>query len=89
MADAFDRFWNVEPINAFDTMCREEQLSQIKVEQIIDEILYTERQPLRDELLDLIEGPKLTILQRKLVGDRIQEKINRFIDTFMNGMGGM
>lgn len=88
LSEAFEHFWNKEQTLAFKALCEEEKLSSEKVEKIIDNILYTERTPLRDELLGLIEGPKPTILQRKDVGDRILEKINRFVETFMNGMGG-
>ena len=87
LSEAFDRFWNEEQTLAFKALCEEEKLSSEKVEKIIDKILYTERTPLRDELLGLIEGSKPTMLQRKTVGDRILEKINRFVETFMNGMG--
>jgi type I restriction enzyme, R subunit len=41
---------------------------------------------LRDEVLDLIEGTKPSVLERKKIGDRILNKILRFVDTFMNGM---
>ena len=88
LSEAFEHFWNAEQTLAFKALCEEEKLSSEKVEKIIDNILYTERTPLRDELLGLIEGPKPTILQRKNVGDKILEKINRFVETFMNGMGG-
>jgi type I restriction enzyme R subunit len=43
---------------------------------------------MRDEILDLIEGEKPTILQRKKLGDRILSKIVGFVDTFINGIGG-
>ena len=47
----------------------------------------THQKPLRDEVLDLIDGKQPTVLERKKVGDRIIDKIMRFVDTFMNGMG--
>jgi len=43
---------------------------------------------LRDEVLELIEGNKPTVLDRKKVGDRILSKILDFVDTFINGMTG-
>ena len=48
----------------------------------------SEREPLRDEVLELIEGNKPTVLERKKVGDRILSKILDFVDTFINGMTG-
>jgi type I restriction enzyme R subunit len=43
---------------------------------------------LRDEVLDLISGPKPTVLERKKVGDRILSKILRFVETFISGVAG-
>jgi len=86
--EAFEKFWNEEQITAFKKICEEENLSTDKVEKIIESYLFSEREPLRDEVLDLIEGPSPTILERKNVGDRILSKIMRFVETFINGMAG-
>ena len=86
--EAFDKFWSTEQVLAFKKICEDEKLSSAKVDKIIESYLFTERKPLRDEVLDLIEGKQPTVLQRKSVGDRILDKIMRFVDTFMNGMGG-
>ena len=56
---------------------------------MIEHFLYSEKEPLRDEILDLLEGDKPTLLQRKTIGDRILKKIVDFVETFVNGvMGG-
>lgn len=86
--EAFEKFWNEEQVNAFKKLCEEENLSSEKVDKIIDGYLFAEREPLRDEVLDLIEGKKPSVLQRKTVGDRILNKILGFVDTFINGMTG-
>jgi len=83
----FEAYWNVEQIAAFKKLCVEEKLSDEKVEKVIADYLFSEREPLRDEILDLIDGDKPTVLQRKTVGERILVKIKKFIDTFINGMG--
>jgi len=41
---------------------------------------------LRDEVLELIEGEKPGLLQRKKTGDRILKRIKDFVETFINGM---
>ncbi len=84
--EAFEKFWTEEQINAFKKLCEDENLSSEKVEKTIEQFLFAEREPLRDEVIDLIEGAKPTVLERKKVGDRILEKILRFVDTFINGM---
>ncbi|MCX6269910.1 MAG: type I restriction endonuclease subunit R [Bacteroidetes bacterium] len=86
--EAFERFWTEEQIIAFKTLCDEEKLSTDKVEKVIESYLFTEREPMRDDVLDLIEGDKPTVLERKKVGDRILSKIIRFVDTFIDGMSG-
>ncbi len=86
--EAFDKFWNEEQQKAFHKLVKEENLSADKTEKIIEDYLFAEREPLRDEVLELIEGDKPTVLERKKVGDRILSKIIDFVDTFINGMTG-
>ncbi len=85
--DEFEKFWNKEQLKAFKQLCEEENLSSGKTEKIIEDFLFSEREPLRDEVLELIEGAKPTILERKKTGDRILIKIIQFVDVFINGMG--
>jgi len=84
--NAFEKYWNEEQVAAFKKLCEEEKLTPDKVDKIIDGYLFAEREPLRDEVLELIEGDKPSVLQRKTVGDRILHKILTFVDTFINGM---
>jgi type I restriction enzyme, R subunit len=84
--EAFDKFWNEEQQKAFHKLVKDENLSADRTEKIIEDYLFAEREPLRDEVLELIEGNKPTVLERKKVGDRILSKILDFVDTFINGM---
>ena len=86
--DAFERFWSEEQIAAFQQLCDEEKLSTDKVEKVIESYLFTEREPMRDDILDLIDGEKPSVLERKKVGERILSKIMKFVDTFIDGMSG-
>ena len=65
-----------------------EKLSKEKTQKLIEDYLFAEREPLRDEILELIEGDKPSVLQRKKLGDRILKKILGFVDTFINGIVG-
>ncbi|MCF1715398.1 type I restriction endonuclease subunit R [Flavihumibacter sp. RY-1] len=82
----FDKFWTVERQKAFEKLVVEESLSPDKTESIIENYLFAEQEPLRDDILDLIEGDKPSVLARKKVGDRILSKILDFVETFINGM---
>ena len=84
----FEKFWNTEQQKAFNQLVKEENLSAEKTQKIIEDYLFAEREPLRDEILELIEGDKPTILERKKIGDRILSRLLVFVDTFINGMTG-
>lgn len=86
IAPAFEEFWSEEQQNAFRKLVKEENLSAEKTEKLIEDYLFAEREPLRDEILDLIVGDKPNLLQRKTLGERILKKIMVFVDTFINGM---
>ncbi|PQJ82604.1 type I restriction endonuclease subunit R [Polaribacter glomeratus] len=84
----FEKFWSEEQQKAFEVFVKEENLSSDKTQKLIEDYLYAEREPLRDELLDLIEGTKPNVLKRKSIGDRILNKVVNFVETFINGLDG-
>ena len=86
IAPAFDKYWSDEQQKAFSILVAEENLSADKTEKLIEDYLFAERPPLRDEVLELIDGEKPGLLQRKKLGDRILKRIMDFVDTFINGM---
>ena len=88
VTDEFEKFWNEEQQKAFNNIVSAENLSKDKTDKLIAEYLFAEKPPLRDEVLDLIEGDKPTLLERKKIGDRILNKILGFVETFINGMVG-
>jgi len=85
----FERFWNAEQEKAFSVLVKEENLSREGTQVLIEHYLYSEKEPMRDDILDLLVGGKPTLLQRKSIGDRILKKIVVFVDTFINGISGL
>lgn len=86
--EEFDKYWNEEQQKAFNQLVQEENLSADKTHKLIENYLFAEREPLRDEVLDLIEGEKPSVLVRKKIGDKILSKIVGFVETFINGVTG-
>ncbi len=84
--EEFEKFWNTEQQKALDEFIARENLSPQKTMRIIENYLFSERKPLRDELLDLIEGEKPSVLKRKTVGERILNGVINFVETFVYGM---
>lgn len=85
--EEFEKFWNAEQIRAFNQIVKEENLSEEKTQKLIESYLFAEREPLRDEVLELINGEQPSVLQRKKIGDRILKRIVDFVETFVNGLG--
>ncbi len=82
----FDKFWSKEQQQAFTKLVSDENLSAEKTEKLIEDYLFAERQPMRDEVLELVNGEKPSLLHRKKIGDRILKRIIDFVETFINGM---
>ncbi|WP_397444843.1 type I restriction endonuclease subunit R [Polaribacter sp. R77954] len=86
--EEFERYWNEEQQKAFNSLVIEEKLEKTKTQKLIEDYLFAEREPLREEVLDLIEGEKPSVLKRKKVGDNLIRKIIGFVETFVNGFDG-
>jgi len=84
----FEKFWTGEQQKAFHQLISEENLSPVRTQLLIEDYLYAEREPIRDEILELLEGEKPTLLERKKIGERILKKILNFVETFINGIPG-
>ena len=82
----FETFWNIEQDKAFQKLVKTENLSTERTQALIEHFLYSEKEPMRDEILELLEGERPTLLQRKTIGDRILNKIVGFVETFINGI---
>ena len=86
--EEFEKYWTVEQEKAFNLFVKEENLVPEKTQKLIEDYLYAEREPLRDHLLDLIDGNQPSVLQRKSIGDRLLNKVINFVETFVNAMVG-
>ena len=84
----FEKFWTAEQEKAFLQLVSEEKLSKERTQALIENYLYSEQEPMRDEILELLDSEKPTLLQRKKTGDRILSKIIGFVETFINGITG-
>lgn len=85
-ADEFETFWTVEKKKALKVLSKEENLDFKKLIDVISNYLFTEKVPLRDEVIGIMnERPSLR--QRASLSERITTKIIDFVKTFIDGMG--
>lgn len=84
--NAFEDFWTIEKKSAIVKLSKEENLDFKKLVDLVSNYLFTEKEPLRDEVIGVMnERPSLK--ERAKSSKRIITKINDFIETFINGMG--
>ncbi len=86
--EEFEKFWNIEQEKALQELVKTENLSEERTGRLIENYLFTEREPLRKEILDLRKEGRPSVLKSKEIGDRILNKIIGFVDTFVNGISG-
>ncbi len=84
----FEKFWSIEQERAFQKIITEEKLSIERTQALIENFLYSDQEPMRDDLLDLLISEKPTLLKRKAIGERLLSKIKGFVETFINGISG-
>lgn len=83
----FEKYLSEEQEKAFNLLCEEEKLIPDGFKKVLEDYLFTERNPLREEIVDiLIVKPKL--LERKTTVERVISKIVSFVETFINGIDG-
>jgi type I restriction enzyme R subunit len=85
IADEFENFWNKESILALDKLSSEENLNAEKLQEIIGNYMFTEKKPLRDDIIAMM-NKRPNLKERKTVAERVTEKVLGFVETFINGM---
>ena len=85
---AFEDFWNDQRSQALVELCETEGLVEPKVQELIEDFLFTGRVPLRDSIISALkERPKL--LERRKIIERVRKQILEFVRTFEDGIGNL
>lgn len=82
----FEKYWNAKRQFAFEMLCKEEQIKPEAMQAMINTYTFANRLPRDQEVIDALAF-KPRILERKPLLIRVAEKIQGFIDTFIEGMG--
>ncbi|CAK2606428.1 Type I restriction enzyme SauN315I endonuclease subunit [Vibrio crassostreae] len=83
--DEFDSFWEKEKVKAVDEICREESLVSDSFKALVNKMIYTNEEPLREDVIATMEYPP-SVLKRKKIIPRLTEKAKAFVSTFYGGM---
>jgi type I restriction enzyme R subunit len=86
--NAFGAFWQAERQKAFDAICVDEGLDLDSTTELIEEYHFTGRTPLRERIVAaLLVKPK--ILQRKVIVDRVTDRLMALVRTFDDNIGAV
>nr|WP_298658482.1 type I restriction endonuclease subunit R [uncultured Flavobacterium sp.] len=83
--DEFNKFWEKEKEAAFQKLTSEENLDSSKLSEIIGKYMFTEKKPLRDDVVNMM-NIKPGLKERGISAERITDKIYNFVSTFINGI---
>ncbi len=85
--EEFDQFVYIERQNALKEMSKVEQLDPSKLEKVIGEYLFSDKQPLRDDIVGtMLQRPSLKERSSKI--ERVTHKIFDFVNTYVSGFVG-
>ncbi|TKB06079.1 type I restriction endonuclease subunit R [Desulforhopalus sp. IMCC35007] len=83
--DEFEKFWQEEKVLALGKICEEENLDRKQFQALIDSYIYSEQEPLRDDIFKCLDN-RPSVLQAKIIGKRILEKMKEFVQVFVEQM---
>jgi type I restriction enzyme R subunit len=83
----FESYWTQHKKQAFEQLCTDEHIQPEQLEKLLQNYVFANRLPRDHEIVKALNfQPK--ILERKSVLERVTDKIQLFINTFIEGMGG-
>ena len=85
--DEFEKYWNDQKILALAKLCEEENLDKEQFKALIDSYIYSEQEPLRDDIFRCLDN-RPSVLKARQIGERILQKMKMYVEVFIEGMVG-
>ncbi|OTG71574.1 deoxyribonuclease HsdR [Acinetobacter sp. ANC 4169] len=82
---AFAAFWDAEKEQAYQHLCKEENLKPEAMKTVLDNYEFTKRLPRKEELKDL-PNYKVKLFERESVFNQLWDRTRKFIQTFYTGL---
>ena len=83
--DEFDQYWSDQKVLALSKICEEENLDREQFKALIDTYVYTEKEPIREDIFQCLDN-RPSILAARSIGERIINKMKQYVEVFIEGM---
>jgi type I restriction enzyme R subunit len=70
---------------ALGKLCEEEHLDQKQFQALIDAYIFSEQEPLREDVFKYLDN-RPSVLEAREIGERIIDKMKTFVEVFVLGM---
>ena len=87
ISEEFENFWSKERVLALQKLSQDENLDAEKLQEVIGNYMFTEKKPLRDEIIGIMNIRPI-LKERRTVAQRVTNKILEFVEIFINGITG-
>ena len=85
LGEEFDSYWEAKKQAALTTLSGEEGLTREGLDKVMAAYLFTEKIPMRDDVIGIMEK-RPALRERRTIADRVIEKIKAFVETFIDGI---
>ena len=81
----FETYWSEQKQNAVEELSQSEGLDLEGLQKIIGDYLFTEKIPMRDDVIGIM-GKRPSLKERASISERTIGKIKAFVETFIDGV---
>ncbi len=85
LRESFKDYWDEEMQIAMERLAESERLNNEGLKNLIDDYLFTDRIPLTQEIVNILRF-KPRLIERRRIANRIVEKIQEFVDIYLDGV---
>lgn len=85
IGEEFDSYWAEQKQAALAALSSEEGLKPEGLEEVIGAYLFTEKTPMRDDVIGIM-ATRPSLRERSTVAERVIAKIKAFVETFIDGV---
>ncbi len=85
IGEEFESFWTEEKKKAIAELSETEGLDVEGLEKVIGNYLFTEKTPMRDEVIGIM-SKRPSLKERASISERVIHKIKDFVQTFIDGV---